>query len=334
MTKGLFAGFALNLASTNPLIAQENLISWSGDLEIGFDGTISSGDPASEFTDNYASLETSFEAGLAQGVALFGTLTLESVIDPTDTRHFEDIGLYVSALGLEFEFAHSHLKLGKINPTFAIAWDAAPGFYGTSLAEDYELNEAIGVTLDTPLQGTDGTLSMAVFYADDTGLSDSFGVRRGRNITAHGGAGNTGKLNNVALQYLHIHEDSTYWIGGRFLTASKVDVSDELGAVVGMAHSFDNGFDIIFEIAHFDGFAGGATNATYTTVGSSYAHGPWEYSASFTGMRDSAAGHDHVVSIGLDYLHENDIAIGGGVALYNVAGVKSTAIGASVMVPF
>ena len=334
MTKGLFAGFALTLASTYPVYGQVNPVSWSGELEVGFDGTVSSGDPASEFTDNYASLVTSFEAGLTHGVTLFGTLALESVIDPTDTRHFEDIGLYVSALGVEFEYGHSHFLVGKINPTFALAWDAAPGFYGTSLAEDYELNEAIGVSVDTPMQGTDGILSMAVFYADDTGLSDSFGVRRGRNITAHCGAGNTGKLNNVALQYLHIHEDTTYWIGGRFLTASQVDVSDELGAVVGMAHDFDNGFDVILEIAHFDGFAGGPTNATYTTVGSSYAHGPWAYSTSFTDMRDSATGHDHVISFGLDYLHENDIAIGAGVALYNVAGVKSTAVGASVVVPF
>lgn len=37
------------------------------------------------------------------------------------------------------------MQTGKLNPGFGIAWDKAPGIYGTDLAEDYEISERISV---------------------------------------------------------------------------------------------------------------------------------------------------------------------------------------------
>jgi hypothetical protein len=37
------------------------------------------------------------------------------------------------------------VQTGKLNPGFGVAWDKAPGIYGTDLAEDYEISERISV---------------------------------------------------------------------------------------------------------------------------------------------------------------------------------------------
>ena len=317
------------LTGATPLLAQEQAFVWGGEFEIGVDSTVTSDDPADELTDNYASLSLAFEAGVANSITLFGEATLESVTDAADTRH-----LYVNELGLRFDLAAGELSVGKVSPTFAAAWDAAPGFYGTSLAEDYELSEVIGATFDMPVAASGGLLSFALFYADDTAFSDSLGTKRGRNTTADGGAGNTGKLNNVALQYTQEMGDTTYWVGARFLTAGESDLSDEKGAVIGMAHDFGNGFDLIAEVAYFGGFVGTGEDSTYATLGGSYVQGPWAYSASYTGIDNTANGYDDLITVGVDYTFENDMSLGGGVGFYDVGGDDFTTVGASLVIPF
>jgi len=166
MKKLALAGCALALTGATPLMAQEQAFVWGGEFEIGVDSTVTSDDPADELTDNYASLSLAFEAGVATSITLFGEVSLESVTDPAETRHFDDLGLYVDELGLRFDLAAGELSVGKVSPTFAVALDAAPGFYGTSLAEDYELPEVIGATFDMPVAASGGVLSFALFYVD------------------------------------------------------------------------------------------------------------------------------------------------------------------------
>lgn len=184
-TKTTLGAFALAVAGTT-VQAQDARFTWEGSVEIGVDSIVSSDDPTAEQTDTYLSADIAFEAALSARIAAFGSLTLESVTDPTASRTFDDLGLYIDELGLRFSFGETALSVGKISPVFGVAWDAASGFYGTSLAEDYELSEMIGATVDTPI-GTNGALSFAVFYVDDTALSNSIGTRRGRNSVAAGG---------------------------------------------------------------------------------------------------------------------------------------------------
>ncbi len=223
--------------------------------------------------------------------------------------------------------------MGKISPVFAVAWDAAPGFYGTALAEDYELSEMIGVTVDTPLGGTGGTLSFAAFYADDTALSNSIGTKRGRNSVAAGGVGNTGKLNNVAIQYTQEFGETTAWIGARHLSAGVGDVSDETGIVAGATHDFGNGFDMIGEVAHFDGAAGTNSNATYATLGGAYALEDWTFSATAT-VVDTDNFTDSMIALGIDRAVTQNVEVNFGVARFDVGGEKSTAVGLAAVVSF
>ena len=175
-----------------------------------------------------------------------------------------------------------------------MAWDEAPGFYGTSLAEDYELSEQIGVTVDTPLGAAGGVLSFAVFYADDTALSNSIGNKRGRNSTAAGGVGNTGELNNVALQYAQEFGDTTAWVGARYLSAGEGDTADETGIVAGASHNFGDGYSMIGELAHFN----------------------------------------NMLALGVDRALSESLEINFGVARFDVGGEKSTAVGLAAVVSF
>ncbi len=325
--------FSFVLAGGSAAYAQEAGFSWEGSLEVGVDSTVRADDPAAEITDTYLTLEAAFEAALSDRISAFGGLTLESATDPEDDRTFDDLGLYISELGLRYTFNETVVSAGKISPVFAVAWDAAPGFFGTALAEDYELSEMIGVTADTPLGNAGGVLSVALFYADDTVLSDSIGTKRGRNSVAMGGVGNTGKLNNVALQYTQTFGETTAWIGARHLSAGEGDTTDETGFVAGVSHDFGNGFDMIGELAHFNGAGGADGNATYATLGAAYALEDWTFSASATFV-DTPDDRDRMIALGVDRALSETIEVNFGVARFDVGGEKSTAVGLAAVVSF
>ncbi len=335
MTKTILAAglCGLWMAGGTAAQAQEAGFTWEGSLEIGVDATVDADDRNAEVTDTYLTLEAAFEAALTERISAFGGLTLESVTDADDDRAFDDLGLYVSELGLRFGFGETVISAGKISPVFAVAWDEAPGFYGTSLAEDYELSEMIGVTVDTPVGGAGGVLSFAVFYADDTFLSNSIGNKRGRNSVAAGGVGNTGKLNNVALQYTQEFGDTTAWIGARHLSAGEGDVSDETGIVAGLTHDLGNGFDMIGEVAHFNGAGGGDENATYATLGAAYGVNDWTFSATAT-LVDTENDTDSMIALGVDRALSERVEVNFGVARFDVGGEKSTALGLAAVVSF
>lgn len=265
------------LAGSTAALAQEVGFTWEGSLEIGVDSTIASDDSSAELTDTYLVLEAAFAAALTDRISAFGELKLEAVTDAEDDRTFEDLGLYLNQLGLRFAFGETFVSVGKISPVFAAAWDAAPGYYGATLTGDYELSEMIGVSVDTPVSAVGGTLSFSAFYADNTTHSESLGHKRGRNSVDNGGVGNTGKLNNFAIQYTQAFEDTEAWVGARRLSAGIGDVADETAIIAGLIHDFGNGFDMIGEVAHFNGAGGVDANKTYVTFGGAYGVDDWTF---------------------------------------------------------
>lgn len=330
LTTGLVG---LLVAGATSAAAQDAGFAWEGSVEVGVDSTLRADDQAAEVTDAYISAEAAFEAALSDRITAFGALSLESVTDAEDDRAFEDMGLYVSALGLRFGFGDTMVSVGKLNPVFGVAWDAAPGFYGTSLAGDYELSEMIGVTVETPVGAAGGTLSFAAFYADDTALSNSIGNKRGRNSVAAGGVGNTGKLNNVALQYAQDFGDTTAWVGARHLSAGVGGSFDETGVVAGASHDFGNGISMIGELAHFTNAGGEDANATYATLGGAYALDDWTFSATAT-LIDAESNTDSMIALGVDRALTENVEVNFGLARFDVGGEKSTALGLAAVVSF
>lgn len=301
------------------------------EIELGIDSVIKSDTAGDELTDTYGVVDVGLTFALTERVSFFAALTLESVTDATADRAFEDMGLYIGEIGLAFELGNFDIAVGKISPVFGTAWDAAPGFYGTALAEDYELSEMIGASVETDVGG--GTLSFALFYADDTALSRSWGTDRGRNTTAAGGAGNTGKLNNVALQWSKAIGDTTLTFGARHLSAGVGDVGNENGLSIGVTHAVNETFEIIGEVAAFNGYGGTADDATYATFGASFGNGPITYSGAVSYRDLTSTGTTSMVTVGLDYEFDSGVTIGTGIAFTRDAGVDSQALGVNIVIP-
>tara|TARA_R110002020_G_scaffold475858_3_gene713302 strand:- start:25959 stop:26399 length:441 start_codon:yes stop_codon:yes gene_type:complete len=104
----------LVMTGATSVLAQEAGFTWEGSVEIGVDSTVDADDRAAEVTDAYISAEAAFEAAITDRITAFGGLTLESVTDAEDDRAFEDMGLYVSELGLRFAFGETLVSVGKI----------------------------------------------------------------------------------------------------------------------------------------------------------------------------------------------------------------------------
>lgn len=333
MNKTLAAALAFCAPFVFSATAAQAEFTWEGEIEIGNEQIISSDVAANEIRDTYATITATGTYTFGNGIALFSTLTAESVTDATADRSFDDIGLYVEELGLSFGIGEATtVSIGKLHPVFGTAWDDAAGFFGGTLAEDYELAEQIGVLADVELDGA-GTLSFGIFYADDTGLSRSAWFDRGRNTAAAGGAGNTGELDNFAIQWAHSVGATRFHIGARHLSASAGDVDDEQGFVAGIGHSFADGFDVFAEVASFSNFGGGADDATYATLNAAYGIGQWTLSGTLAHRDLDSAGDTDLISVGADYEFQNGMTLSGALAQVEDTGVADTTLGVSLIIP-
>lgn len=307
--------------------------SWEAEIEIGNDSVLSSDDPSQEIRDTFATITAYGAYTFANDVEIFATITAESVTDPTEDRTFDDMGVYIEELGVSFDIGDATtVSLGKLSPVFGTASDDAAGYFGDSLADDYDLTEQIGILADVELNGA-GTLSFGVFYADDSALSRSIGFDRGRTTTADGGAGNTGKLDNFAIQWAQEAGDTAFHIGARHLSAGQGDVDDEQGVVAGLAHSFDNGFDLYGEVASFSNAGGSDDDAVYATLTGAYTIGSLTLSGGLSHRDFDTSGETDLITIGADYEFASGATFGGGLARVDEDGVKSTVLGMSLIIP-
>ncbi|MEQ8294782.1 MAG: hypothetical protein RIA08_21495 [Roseovarius sp.] len=314
--------------------AEEGRFSWEGEVEVGIDSVFDSNVPGNEGKDPFLKVEVAAAFALSEYFSVFGGLTLEEMTGPSGS--IEDLGLYVHELGFQFGNDRVTARVGKITPSFGTAWDAAPGYFASSLAEDYELTEQVGATVDFAV-GETGTLSVGLFYADDTSLSRSWGFNRGKNRTVLGGAGNTGRLDNGAIQWMQELGSTTYHVGLRHLSKGTGDVKDETGVVAGVAHSFAEAgmpLELYAEVASFEGFGGSADDAVYATLGSAYLLGDTALSAAISHRDIDNFGSTSIFSLGVDHEFENGITIGGAIGrVDDVLGAEESIFGVSMVIP-
>lgn len=305
---------------------------WSieAELEIGVEAIVDADDTDAEVTDVFLSGELDASFALSDRISIFTTLSFESVTDPERDRAFEDLGLYVGELGLAFDFDAVTVSLGKISTAFGSAWDTAPGYFGADFADEYEIEEVIGVSAEIEIG--DGLLSLSAFYPDDTRLSDSFGTRRGRNDRSEGGVGNTGKLNNFALQYDHAFDATTLHFGLRRLAQGEAD-RDETGFALGVTQALGEDIEFIAEYARFNGWEGEEADASIATIGASLTRGDVTYSAAVSQLRISDAPTDQLIALGVDYTFENDMTLSMGLARAREEDEDATALGLSLTIP-
>lgn len=270
-------------------------------IELENDTVVDSSDPANEFSDTYATIEAAIELAIGASSSLNLQLVFEPVTDATGDRVFEDEGLYAEELFFSHDFGGGDLILGKFNPAFGVAWDAAPGIFGADFAEDYQLTEQVGAAVLIPfaIGESENFLSVALFHADRTILSDSLGRSRGRTSLGDGGVGNTQGPESIAVAMSGELGDTTWNIGVQRLAGGAGDTHDQTGAVVGVTHTYDWGTPValLAEMAYFNDFGGTGASARYGTVGLAAPIGPVTVSGVYSNRDVSGARTDHLATL-------------------------------------
>ena len=235
-------------------------------VEIENDTVYNSDDPAAERNDLFTTIEPEVTLTVLPGLSLFAHAVLEPVQDPApgEDRAFADHGLYLEDLYADYAFGLYGVRIGKFTPRFGIAWDRAPGIYGTDVAEaGYEFTERVGlegrVTLGTPESGTH-TLSGSTFRRDTSPLAESTITGRGSVARADGGVSNTDGFESFAAA-LHgkrlMGVDGLGYHIGFISQAPGVDGSaDEEGVALALFNRFEIydgrvGFEQLVEYAIF-----------------------------------------------------------------------------------
>jgi hypothetical protein len=173
-------------------------------IEVQNDNTYKSQDNDAELNDLFTTTEPEVTFHFNRQLSLLVHGVLEPVKDPgpLDDRYFEDHGFYLEEIKLQYDADWIFGFGGKFAPNFGLAWDTAPGVYGTDFAEDYEFAENIGfgggLVYASDSVGTH-TVSASTFFQDYSILSDSAITRRGRTRVGDGGVGNTGDFASFAV---------------------------------------------------------------------------------------------------------------------------------------
>ncbi|MEO1249059.1 MAG: hypothetical protein AAFW76_04390 [Pseudomonadota bacterium] len=289
------------LAVTLPLSVQaqdanESRFSAEVTIELQNDYTFDSSDTANELNDTFATIEGALSFALGPESSIHSTLVIEPITDPTGDRFFEDHGLYAEELFFSHNFENVEIVLGKFNPGFGVAWDTAPGIYGTDFAEDYELTERLGAGVNVSLGGDQHVFSVAVFQADRTILSDSLGKERGQTGLAAGGPSNTEGPQSYSFSLSGEVGDTGYNVGFQNQARGMGDAEDQLGYVAGLTHQF-NSIELLGEVAYFEHFDGTTSSAVYTTVGAAVPVGPVTLSGVYSHRDIEGAPNDDLVTV-------------------------------------
>jgi len=209
--RALLIAVAISLSlGVSPSVRADEPVSYpniSGEIaiELENDWAYDSDDPTAEFNTIFLKAEPALRLQITEPISIFAGLVFEPVQDaanPGNDRTFDDEGLYVEVLTLNYDTENFSIFGGKFGVNFGIAWDATPGVYGTDLPEEYELTERIGiggsVTFGDESLGRH-TASASTFFIDTSGLAESAFTRRTKTREGDGGAGNTGDFSSFGV---------------------------------------------------------------------------------------------------------------------------------------
>ncbi|MGB0719540.1 MAG: hypothetical protein ACPGRX_03650 [Bdellovibrionales bacterium] len=250
-----------------------------------------------------------------------GVAVLENIqdIDPDESNAFDNEGVFVEEIKLNYENGPWAAWAGKFNPGFGIAWDYGRGIWGEDFAEDYEITEKVGIgagyTFETPQWGAH-TLAVNTFFADTSFLSGSAITKRDRLHKRDGGVSNTEDFSSyvVSLEGDDLAGVDTlyYKLGYRNQDEGDATVGGdrETGYVVTLGHVFPVhdrvAMDALAEYADINHFEGGTADQSYATFSLiTTIDDAWNVTGSFTARDiDDTAGpnsDDHLLQISGGY---------------------------------
>ncbi|MET4104373.1 hypothetical protein ABIE58_003825 [Roseovarius sp. MBR-78] len=271
-------------------------------LELQSDFTVDSSAPGGETNNTFATIEGALSFAFTSQTSINSTLVLEQITAPTSDSFLEDHGLYAEELYFAHDFGAAQVVLGKFNPAFGTAWDVAPGIYGVDFAEDYEITEKIGANFVIPFAAGNGEheLSLSLFTADRSVLSESLGENRGRTNRSDGGVSNTNGAESFTIALSGSFGATGYNLAVQSQERGIGDTDDQTGIVGGITHEVANGalpVTLLAELAYFDHFDGTADSATFATLGIEAPVGPVTLSAVYA-LRDvDTLPQDHLATV-------------------------------------
>ncbi len=292
-------------------------------IEVQNDWTYESDDAANEQNQLFTKIEPEATVHITPRLTLFGHAVIEPVRDPNagEDRAFEDEGIFVEDLYVDYAFGRHGLRGGKFAPAFGVAWDITPGVYGTDFAEaGYEFAERIGIAgragFETDTAGAYAVTAHA-FFLDTTFLSQSLGRGRGTTKRADGGVSNTEDLSSYALTLDGENVAGIKGLGARvaFIRQAKGegDADDEKGISAALWHEFKLGEVItlapLLEYVHFDDAEGvDGQDRDFLTVAGRLGWRRWNLTLAYTSRDTDVSGtpeiDDHQFQVSAGYSFE------------------------------
>ena len=300
------------------------------DIEVQNDGNFASDDPDNEFNELFTKIEPTIGIHVLPGLSIQSGLVFEPVqnTEPGENRFFSEQGLYAEQLYLLFEQPAFALYGGKFNPGFGISWDAAPGVYGTDIAEDtYEQTERIGfggaLIFGGEGIGGDGfgehILAAQTFFADTTILSESLGENRGRTRLSDGGPANTEDLSSFSVtldgSFPDLPGSPGYHLGLLRNEGGRGSPEDEYGVAAALLAEIPLGEETslapIVEFVHLEN-AGAETDDQNILVGGALlTYGGWNLALTHSSvLSDGDDTHQSQVSFGYAFDFGLDVDVG------------------------
>lgn len=279
----LLTGTVLSFGATSA--NAQTLPSWlSGEIvtELQNEYTVDADDSAtSDYNNLFLRSEVAPTIQLNENFFIDGVAVWENIQDrdPNESNFFDNEGLFIEEIKLNYENGAWAAWAGKFNPGFGIAWDFGRGIFGEDFAEDYEITEKLGVggsyTLETPDAGAH-TFAANAFFADTSFLSGSLFTKRDTLNENDGGVSNTEDFSSYVVSLegedLAGVENLYYKLGYRNQDEGDQTVGGdrETGYVVTLGHVFPINdrieVDALAEYTDISNFEAGADDNEYITL--------------------------------------------------------------------
>ncbi|PHS26107.1 MAG: hypothetical protein COA85_06325 [Robiginitomaculum sp.] len=322
---GRFCACIMALIAPNLVMAQDQPSRFYAAGAVEFQYDIQAGSGSISTLSNTSELALGMRIG--NGFSIESTLIYEPVRGASSTQYLAAHGLYAETLMLQYTGDNFTVFAGKIDPVFGLAWDLAPGLYGTEFAKEYQLTERVGFGADINLGGAFGAgkhgehiLSASLYRSDTSFLSDSLFTRRGHVHHDDGGTANTQGLSSfaIALDGMEIPGLSgfAYHIAVRSQGSDVGNARREKGVVGGITydHEMRAGYEmaLIAEASHIWHADGQLHHeVTIGTLGAMVSKKDWSVSADYLsrtvnnkmGLPGSPDSHQIQLSVGHNLAH-------------------------------
>lgn len=318
----LLAGTICTLGAVSPVMADEPVLSGEVVMELQNEFTADSDDPSTdEYNNLFFRTEVAPTLQLNEHFYIDGVAVLEGIQDrdPNESNAFDNEGIFIEEIKLNYQNGPWTAWAGKFNPGFGIAWDFGRGIWGEDFAEDYEITEKLGFgggyTVEDDNLGTH-TFAVNTFFADTTFLSSSVITKRDKLTENDGGTSNTEDFSSFVIslegENLGGIENLYYKLGYRSQSAGDVNVGAdrETGYVITLGHVFpiteDVEIDALAEYADISNFDTGTDDNRYTTLSiiTRFAEG-WNVTTAYTARDIDVSGgsdmNDHLLQISGGY---------------------------------